>query len=328
MLLFVDESGQDHGAMPCEVLAGVAISQGNLWNLVKAVRSAEREHFGDYLRNLRVTELKAKKLLKRKRFRSAEKEMDIPDEELPGLAHSALIKGMRAKEAGAPQSGVTARELTGYSRSVLRFVDAVLDIAAGFDVKVIASVVDANAAKSERDILTKDVVYLFERYFYMLKDCCLDTQERRGLVVFDELEKSMAKRLIERMAAYFLGTKTGRFRSSLIVPEPFFVHSDLTTGVFLADLAAYVIGWGWRHNGMSQPFREELTPYAMKVHEMQYRGEKPKDDGTGSWPLNGIVYLDDLRGRLEKSIDEPGGQMPKTKKAMPGPSGPTKASSE
>jgi hypothetical protein len=66
----------------------------------------------------------------------------------------------------------------------------------------------------------------------------------------------------------------------------------------------------------------------MKVHEMQYRGEKPKDDGTGSWPLNGIVYLDDLRGRLEKSIDEPGGQMPKTKKAMPGPSGPTKASSE
>jgi len=32
------------------------------------------------------------------------------------------------------------------------------------------------------------------------------------------------------MAKHFLGTKTGRYRSSGIIPEPFFVHSDLTTG--------------------------------------------------------------------------------------------------
>ncbi len=238
MLLFIDESGQDHGDMPCEVLAGVAITQANLWNLVKAIRSAEKEHFGDYLRNLRISEIKAKRLLKRKRFRLADQRIDIPEEELPGLAHSTLLKGLEARDAKANSSTVTARELTGYSRSVLRFVDAVLDIAAGFDVRVIASVVDARAAKSERDVLRKDVVYLFERYFYLLKDEC---PERRGLVVFDELDKSKAKHLVERMAAYFLGTKTGRFRSSLIVPAPFFVHSELTTGIFLADLAAYVL---------------------------------------------------------------------------------------
>ena len=63
MLLFIDESGQDHGDIPCEVLAGVAVRQSNLWNLVKAIRSAEKEHLGDYLRNLRMSELKAKKLL-------------------------------------------------------------------------------------------------------------------------------------------------------------------------------------------------------------------------------------------------------------------------
>lgn len=57
MLLFIDESGHDHRDMPCEVLAGVAIAEDNLWNLVQAVRAAERDHFGDYLRNLRVTEL-------------------------------------------------------------------------------------------------------------------------------------------------------------------------------------------------------------------------------------------------------------------------------
>ena len=301
MLLFIDESGQDHGEMPCEVLAGVAITQSNLWNLVKAIRSAEKEHFGDYLRNLRMSEIKAKKLLKRKRFRLARQKISIPEEELPGLAHATLLKGLAAQDARAGSSTVTARELTGYSRSVLRFVDTVLDIAAAFDVRVIASVVDANAAKSERDVLRKDVVYLFERYFYLLKEEC---PERRGLVVFDELEKSKAKHLIERMAAYFLGTKTGRFRSSLIVPAPFFVDSELTTGVFLADLAAYVLGWAWRLNSMSQPSRAELGPYAGKLHEMQFRGQKPKRDDVGHWSLHGIRYIDDLRGRLDRLANE------------------------
>jgi hypothetical protein len=66
MLLFVDESGQDRTLMPYEVLAGVLIAEENLWNLVKAVRAAEKEHFGDYFRHLRVTEVKAKELLKKR----------------------------------------------------------------------------------------------------------------------------------------------------------------------------------------------------------------------------------------------------------------------
>jgi hypothetical protein len=114
------------------------------------------------------------------------------------------------------------------------------------------------------------------------------------------VDKAKAKHLIERMAAYFLGTQTGRFRSSLIVPAPFFVHSELTTGVFLADLAAYVLGWAWRLSGMRQPSRDELKPFAKKLHEMQFHGEKPKDDENGCWPLHGIAYLDDLRGRQDK----------------------------
>ena len=297
MLLFVDESGQDNVDMPCEVLVGMAIPQANLWNIVKAVRAAEKDHFGDYLRNMRITEVKAKKLLKKKRFRHANQKIDIPLAELPVLSKSSLLKGIAAQGAGANRSDITARELTGYSRSVLRFVDAVLDIAANHDVRVMASVVDAKASESDRDLLRKDIVYLFERYFYMLNDCCPD---RRGLVVFDELEKSQAKKLVQRMAAYFLGTSTGRFRSSLIVPEPFFVHSELTTGVFLADLAAYILGWGWRLPGMPQPARPELKHLANKLHDMQYRGQKPRSDGSEGWPLHGIVYLDDLRGRFDK----------------------------
>jgi hypothetical protein len=94
MLLFVDESGHDDPQMPCEALAGVAVSEQNLWNLVRAVRAAEKDFFGDYFRNLRGQEPKAKKLLKRKRFLSAGRGREISDAQVCSLAHSILVKGV------------------------------------------------------------------------------------------------------------------------------------------------------------------------------------------------------------------------------------------
>ncbi|HEX4797258.1 MAG TPA: DUF3800 domain-containing protein [Humisphaera sp.] len=291
MLLFIDESGHDHHEMPCEVLAGVVVAEDNLWNLVKAVRSAEKDFFGDYLRNLRYTEMKAKKLLKKKRFKSADRPVTIAPAERTGLAHGALINGATANE----------RQLVAYSRQVLGFVHEVLNIAARHSVQVIASVVDIKAPRPAPGILRKDYVYLFERYFYLLE--ALPPRER-GMVVFDEMEKSQSHVLIQQMANYFLGTQTGRYRSSRVVPEPFFVHSELTTGIFLADLAAYILGWGWRLGKMNQPARAELKPYANKLHDMQFHGERPTTDGSGVIQLHGICYLDDLRGKQDREADE------------------------
>jgi hypothetical protein len=149
--------------------------------------------------------------------------------------------------------------------------------------------------------LRKDYVYLFERYFYFLET--LPVRER-GLIVFDELDRSQSHILLDQMAAYFLGTQTGRYRSSRIVPEPFFVHSDLTTGVFLADLVAYILGWAWRLRDMPEPIRQELLPYAAKLQDMQFTGEKPKQDGAGVWRLHGIRHIDDLRGQFDRGHDE------------------------
>ena len=300
MLLFIDESGHDHHDMPCEVLAGVAVSEDNLWNLVKAVRSAEKEFFGDYLRNLRVSEMKAKRLLKTKRFKSANRAVDIPPEELVALAYEALCKGMRASEAGIADSGTTERELVAYSRQTLGFVHEVLNIGARHSVQVIASVVDVQAPRPAAESLRKDYEYLFERYFYFLET--LPPRER-GLIVFDELEKSQSHVLIQQMAQYFLGTPDGRYRSARVVPEPFFVHSDLTTGIFLADLVAYILGWGWRLGTMRHPCRAELKPYADKLHEMQYRGERPHPDGTSTIPLFGITFINDLRRKRDREAE-------------------------
>src|SRR5436305_3481034 len=139
MLLFIDESGHDNSGTPCEVLAGVAVAEDNLWNLVRAVRAAERDHFGEYLRHFQVEERKGKKLLKTKRFRSANRPVSIAEQDLATLAHSALVKGKKAKEQGQDKDDATQIELVAYSRQVLRFVSEVLNIAARFDVQVFAS---------------------------------------------------------------------------------------------------------------------------------------------------------------------------------------------
>lgn len=297
MLLFIDESGHDGRTMPCEVLSGVAIAEDHLWNLIRAVRSLERELFGDYLRNLHPEEIKGRKLLKKKRFRSASRPVSIPGKELTGLAHECLRKGLEARREELSQSGATERELVAYSRQVLAFVHGVIDLAAAHNVQAFASVVDVAAPRPEPGLLRKDYVYLFERYFYFLETLPI---RERGLVVFDELDRAQSHVLLHQMAAYFLGTETGMYRSSRIVPEPFFVHSDLTTGVFLADLVAYVLGWGWRLGSMTQPSRAELKPHADKLHEMQFHGEKPKSSGEGAWQLYGITCIDDLRGQFDR----------------------------
>ncbi len=291
MLLFIDESGFDDSGTPCEVLAGVAIAEDSLWNLVRAIRGIERELFGDYLRTFLIEERKAKRLLKTKRFKSANRNVGIAEAELPALAHSALAKGKAARELGLNQAPATQRELVAYSRQVLRYVHEVLNVAASFNVQIFASMVDPKPVHPPKGSLRKDHIYLFERYFYFLETL---PPKEQGLVVFDELEKSKAHGLVQQMAAYFIGHPEGQYRSARIVPEPFFVHSDLTTGVFLADLTAYILGWGWRLGRMPQRVRAELQPYATKRHDMQFHGEKPKPDGSGVWQLHGITYLDSL----------------------------------
>lgn len=91
-----------------------------------------------------------------------------------------------------------------------------------------------------------------------------------GIVIFDELERSRSHILIEQMNEYFLKTNKGKQRSSLIIPEPLFVHSDLTTGVHIADLIAYCIAWGFRVVNMSEPKRVEMDPLVNLICRMRY----------------------------------------------------------
>jgi Protein of unknown function (DUF3800) len=120
--------------------------------------------------------------------------------------------------------------------------------------------------------LRKDYGYLFEGFFNFLEDVGSERNyPQQGVLVFDELEKAKSHLLIEQAHRYFKETATGRHRATLIIPEPFFMHSDLTTGVQIADLVAYCMSWALRLTKMTKPIREELKPYVDQIMRLRTR---------------------------------------------------------
>lgn len=141
-------------------------------------------------------------------------------------------------------------------------------------------------------MLRKDYAYLFERFYYFLNSKPTDPM---GYLVFDELDKSASHVLLNQVAQYFVRTQKGRTRSRLIIPEPFFVHSDLTTMVQVADLIAYILSWGVRLTGMSEPKRDELDGLAAKVIRLRFTQHTP-----GGYTNYGFKIIKDLRARDEQ----------------------------
>ncbi|RMH18080.1 MAG: DUF3800 domain-containing protein [Gammaproteobacteria bacterium] len=284
-MLFLDESGHDLRESPYEVLAGVAIEDRDLWNLICQIQDAEKEIFGVRVSD-GLLELKGKKLLKTKTFRLASQMPDFPEDERRELARACLEDGASA----------TRMQLTALAQAKLAFVSQLLTLCGRYRVKAFASIVDRDAPRPAGDFLRKDYAYLFERYFYYLDDRSGDPL---GLVVFDELERSQCHILIDQMGCYFRETTTGQSRASKVIPEPFFVHSHLTTAIQIADVIAYLIAWGVRVGGMSRPARPELSALADQVCSLRYRtviSAKGRDD----FHVWSFAVIDDLRPRSER----------------------------
>jgi hypothetical protein len=290
MLLFLDESGTDHVTTPYEVLAGVAISETSMWPLIQAVRTAERNHFGMLLSDAEV-EPKGTSLLKSKMFRFASQGSAMTIDKRTPLAKAFLSKSLDEKHGHHPQ--YFRDEYTAYGQAVIGFVRQIYSLCHQYNVKVFASIVSQDAPRSQTDFLRKDYAYLFERFYYYLED--IVTENSMGLLVFDERDKNFCKRLCAQMEAYFNQTGRGQLRSSKIVPEPFFVHSDITTAVQVADIVAYSLNWGLRLNKMKQPTRAELEEFGQLALGLQYIGYREGNT------IYGIKYLDDLRPRSERN---------------------------
>ena len=222
--LFIDESGQDHVQSPYEVLAGVAVKDADLWPLVRDLHSAEESNFGRRYTN-GTRELKAKKILKTKTFHHSELNAPLTTQEIRAFACACL-------DDGAINNSV--KHLRALALAKLSYAQTVLDTCKTYNCAVIASMCEAEATQTNSDGLRKDYGYLFERFYYFLEDQSnVSGHKEQGILVFDELEKSKSHILIDQAHRYFKATATGRARASLIVPEPFFVHSDLSTSINL-----------------------------------------------------------------------------------------------
>ena len=288
--LFVDESGGDKRDSPCEVLAGVSVEDRDAWNLIEAIKDAEERIFGvRYSRQ--KGEIKGKKFLKKKVFRHAAQRDPISPDERRRLARECIEFG----------DTVNKEQITALAQAKLAYVGEVFDLCASFHCHAFASIVEQHAPRPVATVLRKDYAFLFERFFCFLEDRGSLTQ---GLIVFDELEKTQSHILIGQMEEYFLNTATGRQRSRQIIPEPFFVHSDLTSLIQVADLLAYVILWGLRIQGLFEaPCRTELAALAKQVSGLRYRATREKL-GKTDFVIWSFAVIDDLRGWQDRAEAE------------------------
>lgn len=281
--LFIDESGQDGRNSPYEVLAGVAVEDRELWRLIQALKESQEAHFGMRLFDAYGAEAKGQKLLRTKTFRLAAQKPALPAADRTALALAALTNG------GAVQGD----QLTALGQAKLAYVSDALRLCAKFRAVAFASIIPNDIVRPDYDFLRKDYAFLFERFFHFLNGRP-ETPKPMGTVIFDEIEKTQSQILIEQMEKYFLHTAKGKARSRLIVPEPLFVHSDLTTLIQMADLVAYIISWGVRLTGgvrpMIKPRREELDSLARQVCALRYHAKTP--GGHDTW---GFTTIGELR---------------------------------
>jgi len=275
--LFIDESGQDMKHSPYEVLAGLAVEDRQLWRLIRQLSDAQLHHFGMRLFEAYGKEAKAQKLLDRKTFKHAAQLDPIPQAERQRLAREILEDGTQ----------VSRRRLTALAQAKIAYCEFALKLARSHGAKAFATMVPQDAPRPDRSTsLRKDYAYLFERFFMFLNG---QADDPMGYLVFDELDKSASHVLLGQVNSYFIKTANGRTRSRLIIPEPFFVHSDLTTLVQVTDIIAYSLSWGLRLHSMTEPAREELALVVQAARGLQFRHE------TKTRTTWGYTLIRDLR---------------------------------
>ena len=279
---FNDESGQDQCKSPYEVLAGIAIEYRKLWRLIRDLSDAQNKIFGMRLFETYGNEAKAQKLLNTKVFKHAA--------QLPPF--SATERAVLTREILQDGTAVSRDRLTALAQAKLAYVAKALDLSRAAGARAFASIVPQDAPRPEGGMLRKNYAYLFERFFYFLHS---QPENPMGYVVFDELDKSQSHILLNQMSEYFLKTQKGRTRSRLIIPEPFFVNSDLTTMVQVADLIAYLLSWGVRLSGMTAPHRAELDDLSAKVMRLRFTQHT-----LGGYTIYGFKIINDLRAATEK----------------------------
>lgn len=297
MLFFLDESGQDHGRCPYEVVGGIGVPEANAWPLISSLHAAQQWHFGALLEQFGV-EGKAKQLLKVKKFRHAAQMGALGAAERRDAAFQLLRKGSAARAEGRANSNPSMLELTAYAQSGIEYIREMFRLCRTHGVKTVAVCVHPEAPRvptaREYSKLEKHLSSLYKLVYYTTDSVSTSDQ---ALLVFDEVENSESRRFIRTTREYFRRTEIGRALSERILPEPFFVHSDLTTLVQVADIVCYALNWGYRTERMDRPVREEMREFGELAASLMWRESQADCEALRAlrYTTRGFSYFSDLR---------------------------------
>ncbi|MCY3940564.1 MAG: DUF3800 domain-containing protein [Gammaproteobacteria bacterium] len=288
-LFFMDESGHDHKTTPYEVRGGFAIHVSHLWPFISDMQQLELDSFG--CRTHRYgKELKGANLVDKKRFRFAQQQEAFSDHERQKLCRSFLVKNLQGNEAPVWE------EFASYGQACLLMARETLALLKKHKAVILASAISRGTRKPPNyrfdEYLRKDVVFLLERFFYLL-----ERKKEHGLLVMDQMDEREDRRFVARLEAYFTKTTIGRYRTTWIVPTPFFVPSNLTYAVQAADICIYCINWGFRlpNRGMDAHSRSEIADmFGRDLAELQFRGQGYRDGQV--FDTYGIFHVPDPYG--------------------------------
>ena len=281
-LLFLDESGHDHKQMPYEVRGGIALQDAQLWPFTRAIQQLERECFGCSLLEFQ-RELKGSTLLDRKRFKFAAQADTMPAAERQRHARSFLMKGFQKLTP-------VSEEFCAYGQACIEMVRGVFQLLRDHQAVLFASMIPRGSGKAigpSQEMLRKDQVFLLERYFYFL-----ESKRENGLLVMDGTEKTLDRKFVRQLEAYFIKTNAGRLRTQWIVPTPFFVASDMAYPIQAADICIYCINWAFRlpAHGMTEPVREEIRAEFLDwLRGLQFSGQGYREGNV--FDVWGICYV-------------------------------------
>ena len=247
----MDECGHDHKQMPYEARGGICLPDNEVWNFTCKMQDLESQCFGVHLYK-HGSEIKATKLLNKRRFEWAAYAEAIPAQERRQLCRQFLANTAR-------HVSPTRRQFCAFGQASLLFVRHLVTLLHQCSASIFASMIPLGSNRPPDSYpqghLRRDLIILFQRYFYFLED-----RHEMGLVVLDETDRTDDSRFLRKFERFFQVHFDGQRNADLIIPTPFFVGSDLSYPVQAADIVVYCLVQSHRQPqiGMNAPVRQEV----------------------------------------------------------------------
>jgi hypothetical protein len=259
-----------------------------LWPFVQAIRTLETSCFGDALHRY-GTEIKGHKLLDKDRFKWAAQDPPLDDVARRKHALAFLNKGVEKKPP-------TRLEFTAFGQACLTMARGIFELLRTHAGTLFAAAIPRRVRKpatfEAEEYLRKDQVFLLERFFYFL-----EAKQETGLLVMDQTDQKLDREFVRRLERYFTASNTGRYRSARIVPSPFFVSSEMTYPVQVADVCIYCLNHAFRipSRGMDAPVRRDIeTESRSWLFALQFEGEGYREGNV--FHVYGITYVENPYG--------------------------------